>query len=321
LRCLPKNRREEPTNRPVPAAGRSHHQRNTPAAARTSAGLVLSPAIAVNIRLFRLYRRVTSTTPLRQVDRVGPARRCYPNLTRGVRLGERLERFRAPAAGSANGPPTAVASAMCGPPHILLLLVAVTTQSSSSTIALPPADTVGLLPLEQAIAARRSGREFTSTPLTLEQVGQLLWAAQGITEENGFRRAAPSPRQSYLLDIYALGPQGVFHYLPEGHRVEVVDRRDLRPEVADALGKDPVRDGALAILVAAKESFKAFFGTRWERYTALEAGHAAQNVLLQATALGLAAVPLGTVDDGRVRDLLGLKDAEVMYAIAVGQPA
>ena len=210
---------------------------------------------------------------------------------------------------------------MCGPPGILLLLVAVTTQSSASTIALPPADTLGSLPLEQVIASRRSGRDFSPAPLTLEQVGQLLWAAQGITEENGFRRAAPSPRHCYPLDIYALGPQGLFRYLPEGHRVEVVDERDLRPQVADALGKDPVRDGALVILVAAKESFKADFGTRWERYTALEAGHVAQNVLLQATALGLAAVPVGTVDDGRVRDLLGSKDAEVMYTIAVGWPA
>jgi SagB-type dehydrogenase family enzyme len=210
---------------------------------------------------------------------------------------------------------------MCGLPGILLLLVPVTTQSSSSTIALPPVDTLGSLPLEQAIASRRSGREFSSTPLTLEQIGQLLWAAQGITEENGFRRAAPSPRQRYPLDIYAIGPHGVFHYLPEGHRVQVITRRDLRPQVADALGKDPVREGALVILVAASESFKPALGARWERYTGLEAGHAAQNVLLQATALGLAAVPVGTSDDGTVRDLLGLRDAEVVYTIAVGQPA
>jgi SagB-type dehydrogenase family enzyme len=210
---------------------------------------------------------------------------------------------------------------MCGVSTIWLQLVGVSTKSPSSIISLPPADTSGSLPLEQAIASRRSRREFASTPLTMGQVGQLLWAAQGITEENGPRRTAPSPRQAYLLDIYALGPPGLLHYLPEGHRVEVLDERDLRSQVADALGKDPVRDGALAIVVAAKESFKALFGARWERSSALEAGHAAQNVLLQATALGLVAVPVGTVDDGRVRDILGLKGAEVVYSIAVGHPA
>lgn len=75
-------------------------------------------------------------------------------------------------------------------------------------------------------------------------------------------------------------------------------------------------------MAARPERTTAEYGPRGQRYVHLEAGHAAQNLLLEATAMGFGAVPIGAFDDARIREVLDLPaDREVVYLIPIGEPA
>lgn len=190
------------------------------------------------------------------------------------------------------------------------------------TIALPAPRGTGWVSVEEALATRRSVRRFDAAPLPADTVGQLLWAAQGVTASEGYR-AAPSAGALYPLEVYAATAAGTYRYLPHGHLVAVLGRRDLRPGLAEAaLDQEMVLEAPLVIVIAAVYArSEGKYRERARRYTVLEAGHAAQNVLLQAAAAGLAGVPIGAFDDARVAELLGLpSDQAPLYLIPLGRP-
>jgi SagB-type dehydrogenase family enzyme len=191
-----------------------------------------------------------------------------------------------------------------------------------SEMVLPTPRQQGEVSLEDAIANRRSVREFTDEKLSWEQVSQLLWAAQGLTDPHGLR-AAPSAGALYPLEIYVALPDGAHHYLPEGHAVEMVTEEDLRDDLWEAgLQQDALQEApTIFVITAVYERTEGKYGERAERYVELEAGHAAQNLLLQAVALGLGAVPIGAFYDDQVQAALGLPpDHRPLYLIPVGYP-
>ncbi|HUW85227.1 MAG TPA: SagB/ThcOx family dehydrogenase [Phycisphaerae bacterium] len=193
-----------------------------------------------------------------------------------------------------------------------------------TTINLPKPKLTGEMSLEQAISQRRSVREFAQGPLTHEQLSQLCWAAQGITDARQGFRAAPSAGALYPLEIYLVTPDGLFRYKPAGHKLERLDTKDLRTPLYRAALEQAWIAGAPATMVitAVVQRTAAKYGDRAPRYCLLEAGHAAQNVLLQAVALGLGAVPVGAFEDQRVREVLHLpSDQNVFYLIPIGRPA
>jgi SagB-type dehydrogenase family enzyme len=190
-------------------------------------------------------------------------------------------------------------------------------------IELPKPKVAGSVSLEEAIQRRRSVRRFEPDPLPVETVGQLLWAGQGITREND-RRAAPSAGALYALELYAVTAAEVMHYLPQGHRAETRSTPDLRPKLkAQALGQASIGSAPLVIAVAAEPSrLSQRYGGRANLYADLEVGHATQNILLQAVALGLGAVPVGAVDGAPAAHTLALPHGQtVVYLIPVGVPA
>lgn len=194
--------------------------------------------------------------------------------------------------------------------------------SGSAFTALPPASRRGGVPLHEALAARRSVRDFTEERLSSEELGQLLWAAQGITSDWG-GRTAPSAGALYPLELYLVTAEGLCHYLPARHGLETLREGDLRaPLAAAALAQGAVSAApAVIVLTAVVARTEAKYGSRAERYVQLEAGHAAQNVLLQAVSLGLGAVPMGAFQDDAVRGILGLPgDHTPLYLIPVGHP-
>lgn len=174
-------------------------------------------------------------------------------------------------------------------------------------IALPPPAATGAVSLEQAIGQRRSQRAFRPDPLPVATIGQLLWAGQGITSPDG-KRAAPSAGALYPLELYVVTRAEVMHHLPEGHRAEIRAVPDLRPALkAAALGQPHVAAAPVVIVVAAAPGrTRRKYGPRAEAFAGLEAGHAAQNILLQAAARGLAAVPVGSLDPSRAAATLAL---------------
>lgn len=192
------------------------------------------------------------------------------------------------------------------------------------TVALPAASAVGDLSLEEALAQRRSVRRFTVEAVSAPHLGQLLWAAQGTTQEGGRGRTAPSAGGTYPLEVFALTSNGIFRYVPGEHVLEVLAQDDRRPALcAAALDQAWVREAPLVLVVVVVTARTAErYGERAERYAVLEAGHAAQNILLQAVALGLGAVPVGAFDDIAVRRVIGLPEEWApLYLIPVGHPA
>ena len=196
-----------------------------------------------------------------------------------------------------------------------------TPTSQAQLIELPAPRLEGELSFEEVLAKRRSMRQFSDDPLTLEQLGQLLWAAQGITHTAGLR-SAPSAGALYPLEIYAVTQQAVYHYLPQDHCLSVQIQGDVHAALYEAaLKQGAVREAPVVIVIAGvyARTAKKYGEKRSPRYVHLEAGHAAQNILLQAVALDLGAVPIGAFYDDQVQQVLELPaEHQPLYLIPTG---
>jgi len=183
--------------------------------------------------------------------------------------------------------------------------------------------------LEKTIKDRRTIRSFTSRHLTLEQLSQLIWAAQGITADRGHLRAAASGGALYPIDLYAVVGQngvegieaGVYHYEPKGHSLSLVTEGDLRNEVARAsLSQMWMAKPPLSLVITAEyDRINIKYGTRGVRYAMIEAGHVGQNIFLQSEALGLGAGIVGAFDDKDVIRVMGIpRSHEPLLIMPVG---
>ncbi len=181
--------------------------------------------------------------------------------------------------------------------------------------------------VEEAILQRRSERDYTNEALTLQEVAQLLWAAQGITDPRGYR-AAPSAGATYPLEIYVVVgnvegvAKGIYRYKPHQNELEKVVSGEQRGALAQAalnqqfIAQAPVN----LVITAVYERTTQRYGERGIRYVHMEAGHAAQNVYLQAVALNLGTVVVGAFHDNQVKEILNLaEDEEPLYIIPVGK--
>jgi len=194
--------------------------------------------------------------------------------------------------------------------------------TDEEVIKLPSVPKRGQWTLEEVMLKRASVREFSREPLTLQDISSLLWAAQGTTRPWG-ARTAPSAGALYPLEIYLVLPPGVFHYEPKHHKLVRHMRGNVISALAQAaLGQGCVRNApGVIVICAVYERTSRKYGARAERYVKIEVGHAAQNVLLQATSMGLGAVPVGAFYDDKVKEVLNLpSDHEPLYLVPVGYP-
>lgn len=181
--------------------------------------------------------------------------------------------------------------------------------------------------VEEALSKRRSIRDYTDEALTLQEVSQLLWAAQGITDPRGFR-TAPSAGALYPLEVYVVVgdvenlAKSVYKYNPHEHELVKVVEGDKRADLAKAaVGQSWVEKAAIDIVITGVyERTTQKYGERGIRYVHIEVGHAAQNVCLQATAMGLGAVTVGAFYDDQVGKILNLLEGEQpLYIIPIGR--
>ncbi len=202
----------------------------------------------------------------------------------------------------------------------------VTAQVAPSTaavaappVALPAPSRSGGMALNEALAHRRSIRSFQPVRLTPQEVSQLLWAAQGVTDDKG-HRTAPSAHAEYFLHLYLARPEGFFEYIPAAHALQKISDKYLRA----TLSSQPTVQAAPAVFLIAGEYDRA--AKLADRETALrlvnlEAGHTAQNLLLEATALDLGAVPVGGIDAKQTARAASLPPAITpIYLVPVGHP-
>ena len=193
-------------------------------------------------------------------------------------------------------------------------------------IKLPIPSKDGSVSVEAALQKRRSVRFFKDMPLSLQSVSQLLWAAQGITNRHGFR-TAPSAGALYPLEVYLFAGNvdgldgGIYHFRPTDHTLLLVTDGDFRETLCSAaLWQDAICQAPTVFLIAGvPERTTGKYGERGIRYIHMEAGHAAQNILLQAVSLDLGGVAIGAFSDHEVGKLLKMDKGKIpLYIVPVG---
>jgi len=198
---------------------------------------------------------------------------------------------------------------------------------SGEVIVLPEPRLDSDVSVEEAIARRRSIRSYRDEPVTLSQLSQLLWAAQGITAQRTKFRASPSAGATYPFEVYVVAGNveglapGIYKYDPFKHALVMVKEGDYRGALQSAalnqewVGKAPVD----IVLVAFYERTTTVYGERGVRYVHMEAGHIGQNIYLQATALNLGTVAVGAFYDDQVAEILDTEGSP-LYIFPVGVP-
>jgi SagB-type dehydrogenase family enzyme len=209
------------------------------------------------------------------------------------------------------------------------LMFSAITASGADLVKLPPPAHQGKMSVEEALKKRRTVRSFAHRGLELNQVSQLLWGADGVSDHRGYR-TAPSAGATYPLEVYlAVGERGVsglapglYRYLPEAHALELIQKGDLRAPVARAsLHQTWMAEAPVMVIFAAeyRRCQARYGGERGVRYTHMEVGSASQNLFLQAEALGLAAGIVGAFQDQTLKELLKLPPShEPLLVMPVG---
>ena len=194
-------------------------------------------------------------------------------------------------------------------------------KSRGKTVKLPPPQYDSDVSIEKALAERRSIRSYKEEPLTLHELSQILWAAQGITEPKKGLRTAPSARALFLIEVYVLPgnvtnlPMGSYKYQPQGHDLTQIADGDKKAELFNAVGQASIKN-APAVLVFSGLSEK----TQRPAWMYLEAVHAAQNVYLQAVSLKLGGVVMAGFKDEDVEKVLNLSEKErPLYIMPIGK--
>ena len=203
-------------------------------------------------------------------------------------------------------------------------------------IKLPAPYHDGKVSLENALNNRRSIREYSEDSLSISEISQILWAAQGITQkiENplsywrgeqwmGGLRTAPSAGGLYPIELYiAVGKvkglsQGLYKYNPQQHTIINVLEGDKRVDISNAaLKQSCIRRGAVSIIIIGvykRTSFK--YGKRAEQYVQIECGAVCQNIYLQSYALDLGTVFVGAFKDDSLKFTLNIPEDEYPLGI------
>jgi len=211
------------------------------------------------------------------------------------------------------------------------------TSEVSGYVKLPHPRTRGDLSLEETLVYRCSRRSFHTSPLSTSEISQILWAAYGWKEpEHGKRytgkanRTCPSAGALFPLEIYLMAgdiidiPSGFYHFIPDEHALKLIHDKDLREDLYQtAYPREMIRVAPASLIYIAIESrVMERYGERGrQRYIPMDIGHSAQNVYLQAEALGLGTCAIGAFDDEGIVQVLGLPAEEIpMYIMPVGYP-
>jgi len=200
---------------------------------------------------------------------------------------------------------------------------------SSKMIKLPEPRIGGGMPIEEALSERRSIRSFGKSGLALNEISQLLFAAQGITDDKG-HRTAPSGMERYPLEVYLLAdnvtglPSGVYHYIPQNHSLAVIKQGKIDEYYnASAGGESWIKTApAIFVITGVMNRMNIWPGQDLSRFVYVEAGTAAENMLLEVVSLNLACTYTAGFNANETEELLGLSPSEVPIGVLpVGRKA
>ena len=199
-------------------------------------------------------------------------------------------------------------------------------------VKLPPPEVTGGLAINQVIQTRRSIRKYKEAPISLRDLGQLLWSAQGITDTKTGHRAAPSAVATYPLKLYAVVkeggvtglPAGVYLYAPKDHSLTIVKKGNFYPDVAASMhfyNSWIEKSAVVFIFTGTSTLIEKLSKDSGMLFTDLEAGMAAENLLLESVSLGLGRCTIGGFRSEKAAALLGIdKNVRLLLIVSVGRP-
>jgi len=211
-----------------------------------------------------------------------------------------------------------------------LSLMAKEASTVPKEITLSSPDTSGGMPLNQALLQRHSVREFTDQEVGWGDLSQILWAADGITRPESGKRTAPSPMATYPTRIYLANKQGIYLFHVQEMKLTLVVEGDHRKSLSWYKSVEMAPVSLIAVCDTAKTL--ARMQERWKDRTEKdlaketilfchdEAGAMAQNIYLEATALGLGTVFVGGYNKKEINDLLKLKEEMILWVMPIGYP-
>ena len=210
-------------------------------------------------------------------------------------------------------------------PHALQII-------NSDNIILPKPDLRSSNSIEAVMNSRRSKREFIDQNISLKQVSQMLWAAQGVTTDWG-GRTAPSAKSTYPLTVYLIANKvdgldaGQYQYIPGElkpvHELKPIKKVELQKAIFEQLNQNSFQYAPAVILVTGNmaKMTEAMGGTPSNNSVYLEAGHVGQNLYLQAESLKLGMVVIDAFTEARIRQLVTLPASETLiYMVPFGIP-
>jgi len=207
----------------------------------------------------------------------------------------------------------------------------VKTYREAERVQLPQPDFGEPADLWQCLARRRSERNTSEEPLSLEELAKILWAAQGVTAQAGMHllRTAPSAGALYPFETYVYidrvegVSQGIYHFDVGEFTLASLEEGDFNQVItAASLGQPVVRKAAVVLIwTAMMLRCMVKYRERAVRYIGMDLGHVCQNVQLAATALGFGSCPIGAFYDDELNELLALDGEEetVLYMVTVGK--
>jgi len=202
-------------------------------------------------------------------------------------------------------------------------------------LKLPKPQLKGKMTIEESLKLRRMIRKFSDKEIDLPVVSQILWALQGVTNTEKtpegkklLHRAAPSAGRTYPLEVYLACSKGLYRYEPRRHILSLLNEEDLRANLSDAaatpLNKEAIKTAPLTMILAA-DNEKALKATplmeNAVRFVHLEAGHATQNLILQAASFGLSVCTMTSYNVAKVYETLKLPlNHRPIYLLPIGFP-
>ncbi|HPU50706.1 MAG TPA: nitroreductase family protein [Burkholderiaceae bacterium] len=192
------------------------------------------------------------------------------------------------------------------------------TGDAAACIDLPAPDRRGGMPLMEALASRRSTRDFSSAEIPLQTLSDLLWAAFGLNRSDG-GRTAPSALNAQEVDVFVALPRGAYRFDAMSHQLQLVAGADLRRVTGyqDFVDEAPLD----LVFVADHKRLRMVPAAQREAYAYAAAGAIAQNVYLYAAGNALGAVIRAWIDREAIAAALGLSpDQQVLLSQTVGFP-
>jgi SagB-type dehydrogenase family enzyme len=198
-------------------------------------------------------------------------------------------------------------------------------KEEKNVIYLPKPQFSGKISIETALLKRRSIRKYTDSPLTLKETGQLLWAAQGITNERGFR-TAPSAGAVYPMNLYIIVQnaggmeKAIYRYIPQGHKLLKIKNTSKINFSKISRQSWISKASVIFVITADYKRISEVYGGWGVKFANMEAGHIAQNIQLQGVSIAVGSCVVGAFEGIEISALLNLTQKETpVYLVAVGK--